>query len=243
MLDPEGMLATLVGHGVDFVVVGALAVGFHGYVRATGDVDVMVPAGDEDNRTRLEAALKALGAEKLPAVTQGGLPLPDDDPYPTLQFRTRCGRLDILYRPDGSAPYATMKGRSAATDIAGVTVHIASVNDVIAMKLAAGRSGDLDDVAAISSRGTALPRVERTVSVALSLAPAADPQWVCDLLRSRLLEFDDGAEVWVEDARLSFLATREDLTADQLRQWAQALAHRLRAADLLTDNEAEIRIA
>lgn len=236
------MLATLVGHGVDFVVVGALAVGFHGYVRATGDVDVMVPAGDEDNRSRLEDALRALGAEKLPAVTQGGLPLPDDDPYPTLQFRTRYGRLDILYRPDGSPPYATMKDRSAVTDIAGVTVRVASVNDVIAMKLAAGRSGDLDDVAAISSRGTALPRVQRTVSVALSLAPPADPEWARDLLRSRLLEFDDGAELWVEGGQLNFQATREDLTAEQLRQWAQALAHRLGGAGL-TDSKAEIRVA
>lgn len=237
------MLAILAEHGVDFVVIGALAVGFHGYVRATADVDVMVPAGDEDNKARLEAALKTLGAEKLPAVTQGGLPIPEDDPYPTLQFRTRSGRLDILYRPDGSPPYATMKGRGVMADIGGVTIRIASVDDLIAMKLAAGRSGDLDDVAAISSRGAALPRVERTVSVALSLAPDADPEWAFDLLQSRLLEFDDGAELWVEDARLRFQATREDLTADQLRQWAQALAYRLRAAGLLTDSGAEISVA
>lgn len=236
------MLASLIEHGVDLVVVGALAVGFHGYVRATGDVDVMVPTGDEANRGRLEAALRALGAERLPALAGGGLPLPEDDPYPTLQFRTRLGRLDILYRPDGSAPYAKMKARSISTAIGSVTVRIAALDDVIAMKLAAGRSGDLDDVAALTSGARAAPRATRTVFVALPLAVDADPDWATDLLRSRLLEFDDGAEVWVEDGRLSFGATRGDLTEEQLSQWARALAHRLRGAGLLSEAEIEVRV-
>ncbi len=236
------MLAVLIEHGVDLVVVGALAVGFHGHVRATGDVDVMVPIGDEANRDRLESALKALRAEKLSTLTGGGLPLPEDDPYPTLQFRTRLGRLDILYRPDGSTPYAKMKARSASTAIGSVTVRIAALDDVIAMKLAAGRSGDIDDVAALTSGARVEPRTNRTVFVALPLTADADPDWATDLLGLRLLEFDDGAEVWVEDGRLSFEATRGDLTQGQVGQWARALAHRLRGAGLVSEAEIEVRV-
>ena len=43
-LNPAGLLGALPTCGVDFVVIGALAVGVHAEVRATGDVDVQIPA-------------------------------------------------------------------------------------------------------------------------------------------------------------------------------------------------------
>lgn len=121
-------------------------------------------------------------------------------------------------------------------------MRIASLDDVIAMKLVAGRSGDIDDVAALTSRGEAPSRTTRTVSAALPLAEDADPQWASDLLRSRLLESDDGAEIRLEGRRIELRATRSDLTREQLRQWAHALAHRLRGAGLLDDGEVEVVI-
>ena len=50
-LDADTILRTLIEHGVEFVVIGGLAVGAHGYPRATKDVEV-VPAPDPDNRRR-----------------------------------------------------------------------------------------------------------------------------------------------------------------------------------------------
>jgi hypothetical protein len=61
-LNPAGLLGTLSACDVDFVVIGALAVGAHSEVRATGDVDVMVPIGDEANKRALQNALEQLGA-------------------------------------------------------------------------------------------------------------------------------------------------------------------------------------
>jgi len=40
-LDIQGILAELSREGVDFLVIGGVAVGFHGHVRATKDVDVV----------------------------------------------------------------------------------------------------------------------------------------------------------------------------------------------------------
>lgn len=61
-LDIEGILEALVEAGVEFLLIGGVAVGFHGYVRATKDVDV-VPSPDPENLQRLAGVLKHLDAE------------------------------------------------------------------------------------------------------------------------------------------------------------------------------------
>lgn len=42
-LDIRGLLQELIAEEVDFLIIGGVAVGYHGHVRATKDVDV-VPA-------------------------------------------------------------------------------------------------------------------------------------------------------------------------------------------------------
>jgi hypothetical protein len=58
-LNPARLLSTLADSEVDFVVIGAMAVGVHAEVRGTADLDVMVPTGDDRNKQALERALKA----------------------------------------------------------------------------------------------------------------------------------------------------------------------------------------
>jgi hypothetical protein len=40
-LDIQGLLEQLAAAAVDYIVIGGVAVGFHGYVRATKDLDVV----------------------------------------------------------------------------------------------------------------------------------------------------------------------------------------------------------
>ena len=61
-LDILGLFEQLARAGVDYIVIGGVAVGFHGYVRATKDLDV-VPAPDRQNLERLVEALRELDAE------------------------------------------------------------------------------------------------------------------------------------------------------------------------------------
>lgn len=239
-LNPAALLATLAEGGVDFVVIGALAVGVYSEVRATGDVDVMVPGGDEANKRALERALKKLKAVRL-ASDQGGIDPTAGDPYPTLMFRTRYGRLDILYRPDGSDSYPKVKQRSVKTTLAGQQVSVAGKNDLVRMKLAAGRPDDLRDVANLTASEHGEPR---QIFVSMTLAPGADHDWARDLAAARVAYFDSGNRISIAEGKyLRIEATRSDLTDEQLKQWAHALADRLVSAEVVADSEIGIEIS
>ena len=237
-LDPARMLATLSECGVDFVVIGALAVGVHAEVRGTGDVDVMLPIGDEANKRALERALKKLNARRLPA-TAGDIDPTAGDAYPTLMFSTRYGKLDVLYQPDGSDSYVAVKRRSLETSIGGRAVAVAGRDDLVRMKLAAGRPDDLSDVANLTAdaHGRA-----RRVFAAMPLARAVDEDWARDLAGVRVSLFDPAARVWTSEGLLRIEAERAGLTDAQIEQWAQSLAERLQGAEVLARAEASVEI-
>ena len=238
-LDPAALLSTLAACGVDFVVIGALAVGVHSEVRATGDVDVMLPSGDETNKRALLHALETLAAVRLSS-EQGGVDPAAGDPYPTVMFGTRYGKLDVLYRPDGSDTYPQVKRRSLDTTIGGQPVRVAGKNDLIRMKLAAGRADDLRDVANLTSSEQGAPR---EVLVSMTLAPDVDREWARDLAAERVAYFDPSRRVRIADnERLQVDAHRSGLTDAQIERWAHALADRLRAAGVVADTDIEVRI-
>jgi hypothetical protein len=58
-------------------------------------------------------------------------------------LRTRFGDLDLLARPDPHLDYAQLRSRAVRFELAGQPVWIAHLDDVIAMKRAAGRPKDL----------------------------------------------------------------------------------------------------
>jgi hypothetical protein len=238
-LNPAGLLGALSAGGVDFVVIGALAVGVHAEVRATGDVDVMVPIGNEANRRALLEALQQLDAVLLSS-EQGGLDPAVGEEYPTVMFRTRYGKLDVLYRPDGSDSYPKVKRRSLQTTINGQRVHVAGKDDLIRMKLAAGRTDDLRDVANLTSSEQGVPC---QVLVSMVLAPEVDREWARDMTAERAAYFDASSRVRIaENTYLKIEARRSDLTDRQIEQWAHALADRLEAAGVLAGADVDVQI-
>ncbi len=60
VFEPDRVVAALNAAGVEYVIVGGLAVGAHGVVRATRDVDI-VAAPDRGNMDRLAECLQRLG--------------------------------------------------------------------------------------------------------------------------------------------------------------------------------------
>jgi hypothetical protein len=237
-LNPTALLASLSESGVDFVVIGALAVAVHGEVRGTGDVDVMVPIDDEANRRALERALTKLDAARIPPLG-GGLHHGSEAQYPTLMFNTRFGRLDVLYRPDGSAPYPKIKQRAITRSLGGQPVRVAGRDDMVSMKLAAGRPDDLRDVASMtaSEKGNA-----RRIVVRMKLAPQVDEEWARELALARAALFDPRSRVTIVSGRLDIEAVRQDLTDAQLEMWARALAERLCGSSVLADRSADVQI-
>lgn len=141
------LLRRLTEAEVDFVIVGGVAVVLQASPRFTRDLDVCY-ATSQQNLGRLAEVLIDLGAtlrgvdEDLPFVpdvrTLSGTQL--------LTLSTREGDIDLLVDPDGSPGYAALRARADRMDLDGLTVAVASIDDLIAMKRAAGRPQDLVDL-------------------------------------------------------------------------------------------------
>lgn len=154
-LEAERILRALDDHDVDYVLIGGLAVQTHGHVRTTNDAD-LIPAPDPANLERLAAALRALDARVL---NPGSEDVPIDArmlPRATIwQFETRDGGVDVMHEvPDGD-PYEQLSERALRVRLGDIEVPVVSLDDLIRMKLARGRSIDLEDVAALTDAGSA----------------------------------------------------------------------------------------
>lgn len=151
--DPEVILPTLVEHGVDFLLIGGLAVIIHGNPRATFDVDIL-PSPAAANMRPLAAALSELGAVATDDRARR-LPLPLDHPeglaVGNYFLDTRGGALDLVNesRPDLKR-YRALAERAVDVEIAGVPVRAIGRADLIAMKSESGRDKDLRDIAALT---------------------------------------------------------------------------------------------
>lgn len=146
------LLHRLTSAGVDFVVIGGVAVAVQGYGRSTKDLDITY-ATNGANLERLGATLVALKA-RLRGVGDDGPFVPD---APTLRriavltLDTADGPLDLLVRPDGAAPYERLRERADLIDLDGAQIRVVSIDDLLAMKRAAGRPQDLADIDALET--------------------------------------------------------------------------------------------
>jgi predicted nucleotidyltransferase len=149
-LDAERILRALAEHGVDYVLIGGLAVQTHGHVRTTNDAD-LIPAPDPANLERLAAALRSLDARVLNPGSAGIAIDARMLPRATIwQFATRDGGIDVMHEvPDGD-PFERLSERALRVRLGDVEVPVVSLDDLIRMKLARGRSIDLEDVAALT---------------------------------------------------------------------------------------------
>lgn len=149
---PTDLLVRLTDAGVDFVVIGGVAVVAHGHIRTTRDLDITY-ATDQPNLDALAEVLVATDA-RLRGVTEIVPFIPDGRTLSRtelLTLETTAGSLDLLARPPGAAPYAQLRVRSLAIDVEGHEVRIAAIEDLLAMKRAAGRPRDLEDIEALES--------------------------------------------------------------------------------------------
>jgi len=142
---PEFRLSALLHalDGVDYVVIGGIAAVAHGSPQVTQDLDIAY-AGDDANLERLGKVLVALGAT-LRGVTDDIPFVPDGRTLRhtrVLTLDTLEGRLDLLAEPDGSRGYERLRANAITATVGGIDVRIAGLEDLIAMKKAAGRPKD-----------------------------------------------------------------------------------------------------
>ena len=104
-LDAERILRVLQEEGVDYVLIGGLAVQTHGHVRRIASVVDLFPAPDPANLERLATALRTLDARVLNPGQEDVEVDAQMLPRATIwQFATRDGGIDILHDVPGDGP-------------------------------------------------------------------------------------------------------------------------------------------
>lgn len=144
---PMAAFEALIETGVDYVVIGGIAAALHGSTSVTQDLDICYRR-DKDNLERLASALTAMQAswrgvpEQVPFVLDAKTLSMGDN----VTFNTIHGALDCLGHPAGSEGYEELAARSVQVDLEGIVVRVASLDDLISMKMAAGRPKDKAEV-------------------------------------------------------------------------------------------------
>lgn len=144
----RALLEALHEREVHFVVIGGVAVGAHGFVRGTEDLD-LVPDPDPANLKRLTQALETLEST-LPTV--GGRPFdPDSDARVVrrggnVTTMTRFGGLDVVQRAQGVPSYSQLAEDAVASELLGIPVQVCSLARLREMKTAQGRIQDQLDL-------------------------------------------------------------------------------------------------
>jgi hypothetical protein len=161
--DPLRALGTLQAHKVEFVLVGGFAAALWGSPSVTVDVDVCY-ARSPRNMKRLAGALRELNArlrgadEPVPFILDARtLALGD-----SFTFDTDAGPLDCLGTPSGSEGFDALARTAAVKDIGGgLQVRVASLEDIMLMKRAAGRPKDLIELEVLGALREEIERHQR----------------------------------------------------------------------------------
>lgn len=146
--DLHALLKALNDSEIRFVVIGGVAVGAHGYLRSTEDLD-LVPDPDPENLARLTDALEKLdstlptvGERPFDPVTDAGVIRRGGNVTAITQF----GELDVVQRARGVPSYTQLDEDAVESELLGVPVRICSLARLREMKQAQDRAQDKADL-------------------------------------------------------------------------------------------------
>lgn len=146
--DFKEFLRLLKEHDVRYLLIGAYAVNYHGYIRATGDMDIWIAIGP-DNANKIVTVLKEFGFENDPEIR----------PELFLQERKiiRMGvppmRLEISTSISGVDFDECFRNR-IIDQLDGVEVNLIDLENLKKNKQASGRPKDLTDLKKLQQKKT-----------------------------------------------------------------------------------------
>jgi predicted nucleotidyltransferase len=145
--DYKDMLQALLDNGVKFLLVGAYAMGAHGYPRATGDIDIWVESSAE-NSTRVYRTMAAFGAP-LHEIDESTFATQDV----VFQIGVAPRRIDIITTISGVG-FDDAYLQRQIVEIEGLSIPILSLGDLIKNKRATGRDKDRLDADQLENNRT-----------------------------------------------------------------------------------------
>jgi hypothetical protein len=139
------MLQFLLEEKVEFILVGAYALGTHGFPRATGDIDIWVKA-DENNSKKIYNTLARFGAplDQINVndfATEGVI----------FQIGVTPRRIDIITKIDG-VTYDEANEDKIVVEIEGLKLPVLSLDKLIKNKMSTGREKDELDAKLLMKR-------------------------------------------------------------------------------------------
>jgi predicted nucleotidyltransferase len=152
-LDFQTIFKELNGLGIDYLVIGGLAVNFHGVPRMTYDIDLMVLL-EQENILKLVTKLTQWGYK--PKIPIDPRELADemkrnswiqDKGMKALNFYSETlpiAEIDIVI--ETPIPYEQLRSRAVRIELQDEKIPTVSIHDLIELKLRAGRKQDLADV-------------------------------------------------------------------------------------------------
>ena len=140
--DFKGLLASFNSHGVDYLVVGAYALAFHGAPRYTGDIDLLVRPDPENARAVL-AALADFGFASL-GLSESDFLTPDR----VVQLGVPPVRIDLLTSLTGVS-WEEARAHRVAGHYGDIPVHFIGKTEYVRNKRATGRKKDAADLEAL----------------------------------------------------------------------------------------------
>jgi hypothetical protein len=144
-VDPDlaAVTAALLRARAEFVVIGGFAVIANDFVRATEDVDFLIPDAAGNDRA-LDVALAALDAHWLsPERPFAAGDLADREHS---RLSTRAGLIDLLREGAPPLDFATVRGNAHEADLGAGRFHVAGLSSLVAFKRLAGRPRDKADL-------------------------------------------------------------------------------------------------
>lgn len=134
----KDLIKLLNAHRVEYIIIGAQAVGAHGYIRATKDIDILINPTIE-NIEQVRAALEAFGFDTTDASVE-------DFQTKKILFRQYWYNVDIHPDAKGIETKKALQNKFEGLYDDEVLTYYASLDDLIKMKKAAGRPQDSEDI-------------------------------------------------------------------------------------------------
>jgi predicted nucleotidyltransferase len=130
-------------HAIPYMIIGGQALLLYGIVRSTRDIDLTLGI-DSDDYSRIAKVCEGLGLTILPKDPQQFVnetrALPAEEPKLHI-------RIDFIF---SFTPYETQAiERASQKTVAGYNVKFAACEDLVILKMVAGRAIDLEDVTSI----------------------------------------------------------------------------------------------